>query len=238
MKIILLGYGKMGREIEQIALKRGHDIIAKVDISNAASLTRSQLSKADVAIEFTTPESVVDNIYKCFDADVPVVVGTTGWLHQLEEVKKVCMEKKKGLFYTSNFSIGVNIFFRVNTFLAKIMDRYEDYDVSIEETHHVHKKDAPSGTGISLASQVIGQMKRKEVWVNHATANMHELSIISKREGEVPGTHTVTYNSAVDKIEIKHEAFNRKGFALGAVMAAEFMKGKKGIYGMDDLLNI
>lgn len=228
----------MGKEIEQAALKRGHEIIARVDVSNAATFTAAELGRADAAIEFSTPDSAVANIYKCFEAGVPVVVGTTGWLDRLNEVKKACADQNQGLFYSSNFSIGVNIFFKVNTYLAKIMNNYADYDVSIEEIHHVHKLDSPSGTGISLAVQVLEQIKRKNIWVNKAPENMDELAIISKREGEVPGTHTVSYNSAVDAIEIRHQAHNRKGFALGAVMAAEFMMNKKGIFGMDDLLRI
>ena len=238
MKIALLGYGKMGKEIEQIALKRNHEIVAKVDISNSSDFSVQKLKNADVAIEFSIPESAINNIYKCFDANVPVVVGTTGWLKKLDEVKKKCNEKKQGLFYSSNYSIGVNIFFKLNSHLAKIMNVYEDYDVSLEEIHHAQKLDAPSGTGISLANQVLEEVKRKKKFVNNAPENMDDLVILSKREGEVPGTHIVTYNSAVDKIEIKHEAYSRKGFALGAVIAAEFMKNKKGIYGMDDLLKI
>jgi 4-hydroxy-tetrahydrodipicolinate reductase len=238
VKIALLGYGKMGKEIEQIALQRGHTITARVDISSAASFTAAELAKADAAIEFSMPESAVPNIYKCFEAHVPVIVGTTGWSSRLEEVKKNCEEKKQGLFYASNFSVGVNIFFQVNKFLAKIMNNYPGYEVSLEEIHHVHKLDAPSGTGLSLASQVLENIARKKKWVNQAAASSAELSIISKREGEVPGTHVVDYDSEEDRIEIKHIAHSRKGFALGAVLAAEFMNGKKGVYGMEDLLKI
>ena len=238
MKIALLGYGKMGKEIEQIALKRKHEIIARVDISNFADFSVKELKKADVAIEFSIPEGAVNNINKCFDANVPVVVGTTGWLKKLDAVKKRCKEEKQGLFYSSNFSVGVNIFFKLNTHLAKIMNAYEDYDVSLEEIHHTHKLDAPSGTAITLANGIIEQVKRKKRFVNNAPENMDDLVILSKREGEVPGTHIVNYSSSVDKIEIKHEAYSRKGFALGAVLAAEFMKSKKGVFGMDDMLKI
>lgn len=238
MKIALLGYGKMGKEIEQIALKRGHEIIAKVDVTNAASFSMDDLKKADAAIEFSMPDSAVSNIYKCFEANVPVVVGTTGWLKQLEEVKKNCADKKQGLFYASNFSIGVNVFFEVNKHLAKIMNNYTEYNVSMEEIHHIHKLDSPSGTGLSLANQILENVKRKKTWVEGDPKNESELQIIAKREGEVPGTHIVRYDSDVDQIEIKHTAHNRKGFALGAVLAAEFMKGKQGIYGMSDLLKI
>ena len=238
MKIALLGYGKMGKEIEQVALKRGHSIIAKVDVSNASSFSLDELKKADAAIEFSMPDSAVNNIYKCFEANVPVVVGTTGWLKQLDEVKKNCADKKQGLFYASNFSIGVNVFFEVNKQLAKIMNNYTDYDVSLEEIHHIHKLDSPSGTGLSLVNQILENLKRKKSWVEHAPANESELQIISKREGEFPGTHIVRYDSEVDQMEIKHTAHNRKGFALGAVLAAEFMMGKKGVYGMQDLIKL
>ena len=238
MKIALLGYGKMGKEIEQIAISRGHSIVLKIEIGNAADLTTENLKKADVAIEFSTPATAVNNIYKCFEANVPIVVGTTGWSDKLEEVKKKCAEKKQALFYASNFSVGVNIFFKVNQFLAKIMNGYTDYNVSMEEVHHVHKLDSPSGTGLTLANQVLDNVKRKSKWVEGSATSNNELSIISKREGEVPGTHIIKYTSAVDDIEIKHVAHNRKGFALGAVLAAEWIKGKQGVYGMNDLLNI
>jgi len=236
MNIALIGYGKMGKEIEQIAISRGHSIILKVDITNADSYSVDELKKADAAIEFSTPESAVNNIYKCFDAGVPIVVGTTGWLNKLEQVKKDCLEKKQGLFYASNYSIGVNLFFKLNEFLAKLMNGYPEYNVSMEEIHHVHKLDAPSGTAISLANQVIENMPAKQKWVNQITENKNELGIISKRIDEVPGTHTVTYSSAVDEISMTHIAHNRKGFALGAVLAAEWMQGKQGIYGMKDLI--
>lgn len=237
MKIALVGYGKMGKEIEQIALSRGHQIVLKVDISNAKTYTIEELKQADVAIEFSTPESAVSNIYKCFDAGVPVVVGTTGWMDHLPEIKKTCTDKNQTLFYASNYSIGVNLFFKLNTFLAKLMNKHSGYSVDMEEIHHVHKLDAPSGTAISLANQVIENINSKQKWVNDVTENKNELSIISKRIDEVPGTHTVTYGSEVDEISITHIAHSRKGFALGAVIAAEWLKGKKGVYGMDDLFS-
>jgi 4-hydroxy-tetrahydrodipicolinate reductase len=237
MNIAIIGYGKMGREIEQIAISRGHTISLKVDISNASTYTLEELKKADVAIEFSTPESAINNIYKCFEADVPVVVGTTGWLNKLEEVKKNCEEKERSLFYASNYSIGVNLFFKLNEYLAKLMNNYPEYNTEMEEIHHVHKLDAPSGTAISLANQVIENMEQKEKWVNERTENKNEIGIISKRLDEVPGTHTVTYSSAVDEISITHIAHNRKGFALGAVIAAEWLKDKKGVYGMSDLMS-
>jgi 4-hydroxy-tetrahydrodipicolinate reductase len=237
MNIALIGYGKMGKEIEQIAISRGHTIVLKVDISNANSYSIDELRKADVAVEFSTPEAVINNIYKCFDANVPAIVGTTGWLDQLEDVKKNCSDKNQTLFYTSNYSIGVNLFFKVNEYLAKLMNTNPDYRVSMEEIHHVHKIDAPSGTAISLANQIIENSTQKQKWVNAISDDKNELEIISKRIDEVPGTHTVTYSSAVDEISITHIAHNRKGFALGAVIAAEWVKDKKGVFGMNDLLN-
>jgi 4-hydroxy-tetrahydrodipicolinate reductase len=236
MKIALVGYGKMGREIEQIAISRGHEIILKVNASNSLTLTSEELRKADVAIEFSTPSSVLSNINKCFENNIPIVVGTTGWNDKAEDIKKVCTEKKQAIFYASNFSIGVNIFFKVNEYLAKIMNQYPEYNVTMNEIHHVHKKDSPSGTALTLAWQIIKNVDRKTKWVEKEVANPEELEIISRREGEVPGTHVVKYHSEVDSIEISHIANNRQGFALGAVMAAEFLKGKKGVYGMDDLL--
>lgn len=236
MNIALIGYGKMGKEIEQIALSRGHKIVLKVDITNASTFTIDELKQADVAIEFSTPESAITNIYKCFDAGIPIVVGTTGWMNRLEEVKQKCEEKDQTLFYASNYSIGVNLFFKLNQYLAKLMNSYPDYNVTMEEIHHIHKLDAPSGTAISLANQVIELNDSKSKWVNNATDNKNELSVISKRIDEVPGTHTVTYSSPVDQINITHIAHSRKGFALGALLAAEFTIGKKGIFGMNDLI--
>lgn len=236
MNIALIGYGKMGKEIEQIALSRGHKIALIVDAHNASSYSLEELKKADVAIEFSTPDSALDNIHKCFDAGVPVVVGTTGWLNKLEEVKKACTDKNQTLFYTSNYSIGVNLFFKLNQQLAKLMNRYKEYNVSMEEIHHVHKLDAPSGTAISLANQVLENIDEKKKWVNAATADKSELGIISKRLDEVPGTHTVTYSSDIDEISISHIAYSRKGFALGAVVAAEWVHNKKGIFGMEQLM--
>ena len=238
MKIALLGYGKMGKEIEQIAISRNHTIVFKIDINNAADLTIENLKKADVAIEFSTPSTAISHIYKCFEASLPIVVGTTGWLDNLADVKKKCTEQNQALFHASNFSIGVNIFFKVNQFLAKIMNDYPDYDVSMEEIHHIHKLDSPSGTGISLANQVLTNINRKNKWIDGISSNNNELSIVSKREVEVPGTHTIKYTSAIDDIEIKHIAHNRKGFALGSVLAAEWIKDKKGIFGMNDLLKL
>jgi 4-hydroxy-tetrahydrodipicolinate reductase len=236
MKIALIGYGKMGKEIEKIALSRGHAITLKVDADNASTYTIEELKTADVAIEFSTPEAAITNIYKCFEANIPVVVGTTGWLDHLPEVKLKCEEKNQTLFYASNYSIGVNLFFKLNEYLAKLMNDYPEYNVSMEEIHHVHKLDSPSGTAISLANQIITNNNIKQKWVNDNTDQKNEVGIISKRIDEVPGTHTITYGSEVDEISITHVAHSRKGFALGAVIAAEWVKNKEGIFGMNDLL--
>ena len=238
MKLVLLGYGKMGKEIEQVALQRNHEIILKVNSSNMDNISLDKIQKADVAIEFSTPASAVKNIHTCFNASIPVVVGTTGWLDKLNEIKQACIEKNQTLFYSSNYSIGVNIFFKLNEYLAQIMNNHNDYNVSIEEIHHLHKLDSPSGTAISTAKGIIENLERKNVWVNHPTDKKNELEIISQRIDEVPGTHRVSYDSAIDKIEIIHTAHSRKGFALGAVLAAEFTKGKKGVFEMNDLLKL
>jgi 4-hydroxy-tetrahydrodipicolinate reductase len=238
MKIALFGYGKMGKEIEQIALQRGHEIALKIDEHNISSIAKDNLKKCDVAIEFSTPQSAIANMTSCFIAGLPIVVGTTGWYDRLEKVKKLCDDNNGCLFYASNFSIGVNIFFKLNEQLAKIMNTCPDYNVSIEEIHHVHKLDAPSGTAISLANQITGNFTRKKKWVNERTDKVQELEIISKRLDEVPGTHSVKYFSSIDDIEIKHTAHNRKGFAMGAVLAAEFIKAKEGVFGMNDLMKL
>ncbi len=236
MKIALLGYGKMGKEIEKIAISRGHEIVLKINVDNARELTIDNLKKADAAIEFSTPETAYSNIQKCFEANVPVVVGTTGWLHKMEEVKNSATRDGKGFFYASNFSIGVNVFFEINKKLAQLMAPYKEYSIEMEEIHHTQKLDAPSGTAITLAEGIIDNNSRKNKWVNDKTSADNELEIISKRIENIPGTHTVVYNSPIDEIYIRHKAHNRQGFALGAVVAAEFMKGKSGYYGMNDLL--
>ncbi len=237
MNIALIGYGKMGKEIEAIALSRGHTIILKVSSENATTYSVEELKKADVAIEFSTPEAVVRNINKCFEASVPIIVGTTGWHKNLDEVIQKCNEKNQTLFHASNYSIGVNLFFKLNEYLAKLMNKYPDYNASMEEIHHVHKKDSPSGTAITLANKIVENLEKKLKWVNESASEENELEIVSKRIDEIPGTHTVTYGSEVDEISITHIAHSRKGFALGAVIAAEWTKGKKGILGMDDLMD-
>ncbi|MBI2270029.1 MAG: 4-hydroxy-tetrahydrodipicolinate reductase [Bacteroidetes bacterium] len=238
MKIALFGYGKMGKEIEQIALSRKNEIGLIIDLNNINSYSVAELKKCDAAIEFSTPDTAVSNIYKCFEAGVPVVVGTTGWLKQWDEVAKVCKERDQTLFWASNFSVGVNLFFKLNEYLAKLMQPHSEYNVTMEEIHHIHKKDAPSGTGITLAEGVLKNMPGKKNWVNNETNKPGELQLVSKRIDEVPGTHSIRYSSEVDYIEITHVAHSRKGFALGAVLAAEWIKGKKGIYGMNDMLKI
>jgi 4-hydroxy-tetrahydrodipicolinate reductase len=236
MKIALLGYGKMGKTIEQLALNRNHEIVLRVDEHNAGTYSDAELLQADVAIEFSTPRSAFGNIMRCFQCNVPVVVGTTGWLDRIDEVKNTCHEHGQSFFYASNYSIGVNIFFRLNEQLARMMNGYGEYDVSLEEIHHIHKLDSPSGTGISLANGIIKNLDRKTSWVEGEKAVPGQLPIVSRREGEVPGTHTVLYKSETDTISITHEAHSRKGFALGAVIAAEWLSGKKGVFGMNDLL--
>lgn len=238
MKIALIGYGKMGRAIERIALAKGYEVPLVFDESNLADFTVENLKNADVAIEFTTPKSAADNILKCLEAGVPVVSGTTGWLDRMEEVKNICIEKNQAFFYASNFSIGVNLFFKLNEYLAGLMKNYPQYFASMEEIHHTHKKDAPSGTAITLAEGIIKDHGGISKWVlNVNEPKDDELAIESIRIGEVPGTHIVFYTSEADEIKISHEAYSRTGFAEGAVHAAAWLKGKKGVFGMKDLMN-
>lgn len=235
MNIALIGYGKMGKEIESIAVKRGHNIVLIIDKENSDLVSEKDFAKADVAIEFSTPHTVVQNIKNCMDAKLPVVVGATGWYDHFEEIKTYCAEKKGGLFHATNFSLGVNLFFKLNSYLAELMNKYNDYDVSMEEIHHIHKLDKPSGTAITLANQIISKVDRKSGWSLDKNKE-NQLYIKDIREGEVPGTHIIKYHSEIDDIEIMHKAHNRKGFALGAVIAAEFLNGKKGIYTMQDII--
>lgn len=240
MRIALLGYGKMGKMIERIALERGHEIVLVVDEANRSEVTPEQLRRAEVAIEFSAPAVAVDNYKWCFEQGVPVVSGTTGWLDCWDEVVKHCRQRKGAFFYASNFSIGVNLFFRLNKYLATLMNGFGYYKVSVEETHHVHKLDAPSGTAITIAEGILEQHERYKSWQLDGGKEVADgvLPIVAKRIGEVPGIHTVSYKSDVDEIEIRHSAFSREGFALGAVLAAEFLKGKKGIFGMEDMLQL
>jgi 4-hydroxy-tetrahydrodipicolinate reductase len=235
MNIVLLGYGKMGKEIEQIALQRGHTIALKIDKDNQAEASKENLQKADVAIEFSTPHTVAKNIKKCFDAKLPVVVGATGWYDQFDSIKKDCLQNNSSLFYATNFSVGVNLFWKITEQMAKLMNGFPEYEASMQEIHHVHKLDKPSGTAITTAERLMANQTQKKKWTLE-NASKEELLIDVVREDEVPGTHTVFYKSAIDEISLTHVAYNRKGFALGAVLAAEFLKGKKGVYTMSDML--
>ncbi|MCS7005772.1 MAG: 4-hydroxy-tetrahydrodipicolinate reductase [Cytophagales bacterium] len=237
-RIALIGYGKMGKTIEQIAIERGNTISKIVDIHNQDELVFLSPENTDVAVEFTQPESAVHNISVCLKNGVRVVCGTTGWLEHRPLVEVLCHEYQGGFFYASNFSIGVNIFFNINSLLAKMMNKYPAYKVRIQEIHHIQKKDAPSGTAITLAENIIQQIQRYSSWKlqDSSPAQENQIPIEALRIDEIPGIHTIWYESDIDAIEIKHTAHNRKGFAYGAVLAAEFMVGKKGIYGMKDLL--
>jgi len=236
MKIALLGYGKMGRAIEAEALRRGHTILLKIDAEEDWEVGEEMLPDVDIAIEFSMPNMAVPNIRRCFDANIAVVVGTTGWEQDLDTIKKECLDANKTLFVASNFSPGMNMFFEVNKLLARLMDRFDQFDVKIDELHHKHKLDAPSGTAITLAGQLIDEIDRKNKWVLGAKSSDAELEVFSKREAEAPGTHSVNYTSDMEQIEITHSATNRAVFAIGAVMAAEWLLGKQGFFGMEDLL--
>jgi 4-hydroxy-tetrahydrodipicolinate reductase len=236
IKIALIGYGKMGRAIEAIAIQKGHTVVLKIDADNQDEFTAGNLQKCDVAIEFTSPHSAIENIKKCIDAGTPVVSGSTGWLEKWEDIKRYCEEKNGSLLYASNYSIGVNIFFEVNKKLAALMAPHKDYKVIVEEIHHTAKQDAPSGTAITLAEQILHEYPSKNKWINEHTDKEDELPIISKRIDPAPGTHYVRYSSSVDEIEIIHTAHSRQGFAAGAVLAAEFIVGKKGIHSMKEVL--
>ena len=244
MRIAILGYGKMGRIIEQFATERGHEIVLKVNVDNTEDLTLVNLKKADVAIDFSTPDAALSNIELCFDAGVPIVVGTTGWYGHLQTVKNKCVEGNNTLLYASNFSIGVNVFFFVNKVLAKIMNRYPQYEVKVEEIHHTQKLDSPSGTAMTISEGILSELDRKNEWVNELIGSVEEfivkpdqLLIESHRIEDVPGTHTVIYSSEVDDIEFKHKAHNRAGFALGAVLAAEWLENKTGFYTITDMFD-
>jgi len=238
MNIALIGYGKMGKAIEDIAVQRGHTIVLKIDIDNADQFTKENLDKADVAIEFTGPHSAFENVKKLMQFGAPTVCGSTGWLDKIEEIKNDCKKNNTAFIYASNFSVGVNIFFEVNKRLASLMKAHEDYEIQLTEIHHTEKKDAPSGTAITLAEQVLENIPRKKNWVNNISDNPEELEILSERIDPAAGTHKVKYSSGIDDIEIIHTAHTRKGFALGAVLAAEFLKGKKGIYSMKEVLGL
>jgi 4-hydroxy-tetrahydrodipicolinate reductase len=244
MKVALLGYGKMGQIIERFALERGHEVVLKINADNLGDLNKSNLSKADVAIDFSAPDAAISNIYDCFEANLPIVVGTTGWYGQLQEVKNECLSSNNTLLYGSNFSIGVNIFFHVNKVLAKLMSNFPAYDVQVEEIHHTQKLDSPSGTAMTIAEGIIEELDGKTEWVNELVGSPFEdvikkeqVLIESHRIENVPGTHTVVYSSEVDDIELKHTAHSRAGFALGAIVAAEWLQNKQGFYNIADIFN-
>jgi 4-hydroxy-tetrahydrodipicolinate reductase len=238
MKIALLGYGKMGREIEKIALERNHEIILKIDVDNQREATVENIKKADVAIDFSTPGSAFANILKCFDAGIPVVCGTTGWIDKIDEITELCRKENQTFFYASNFSLGVNLFFALNKYLATMMNNHQTYDVTIKEIHHIHKLDAPSGTAISLANDIITAVNHKKKWELAQAGDNSIIKITAERQDEVPGTHIIEWDSPVDRIEIVHEAKNRKGLAYGAILAAEFIRNKKGVFSMQDMIKL
>ncbi len=237
LNILLIGYGRMGHEIKQVAEERKHNVFLTIDKNNQEDFNKENLKKADVALEFSVPDAAYDNLMKCMEHNVPVVSGTTGWLEKFYDIRKYCLENNGAFFYASNFSIGVNLFFKVNQHLAKLMNNYSNYDVSIEETHHKHKLDAPSGTAVTIAESIIKEMNRKNKWKEETADSDETIPVKSIRKDEIPGIHKVAYDSEFDNIEIKHSAKSRKGFALGAVLAAEYIYNKSGIFSMDDLLN-
>ncbi len=236
MKILLLGYGKMGKVIEQTALSRGHQIVGKIDINNRHELANYNNQNVDVAIEFSAPEAAYQNLKWSLGQGIPTVCGTTGWLQHRPEINAICTANDTAFFYASNYSIGVNLFFRLNKQLAKLIAPYSQYSVHTTEIHHTEKKDAPSGTAITLAEGLIEHLTHKTEWVNEAKSTENQIPIVSLREGTVPGTHVIRYDSVVDSIEIQHVAHSRDGFAMGAVIAGEWLKNQKGIFGMDDLI--
>lgn len=238
MNIALIGYGKMGKTIESVAVSRGHNISAKIDIDNPEAWNDLSPETTDAAIEFTGPHSAFDNVKRCIEKRIPLVCGSTGWLHRFDEIVHLTKKLDGSFIYASNFSVGVNIFFELNKKLAQLMANHPEYEVSLKEVHHTQKKDAPSGTAITLAEDVMAGIRRKKSWVNHATDKPDELSVMSERTDPAPGTHYVKYHSAIDDIEIIHTAHSRDGFALGAVLAAEFLPGKKGVFGMKEVLGI
>lgn len=236
MNIAIIGYGKMGREIEKICRARGHNIVCTIDVNEEDKFESEAFKSADVAIEFTSPDSAFNNYKRAFAHNIPVVSGTTGWLDHIDEVKEACEKEKQTFFYASNFSLGVNILFAVNKYLANIMNDFEEYEVHVDETHHIHKLDAPSGTALTIADGILESITRKKQWKLEEQSSNEDLRINAFREGEVPGIHTITYESEVDSITLSHNAKSRKGFALGAVVAAEFAAKNKGFLGMEDLL--
>lgn len=233
MNLLLVGYGKMGKIVEQTALRRGHSITGRIDVDNNAELDRAT---ADVAIEFSHPDAAFDNVRRCIERGIPVVCGTTGWLSRKGEIEKLVSERDGTFFYASNFSLGVNIFFKVNDYLARMMNSFPEYEISLDEIHHSEKKDAPSGTAITLAEGILRNVERKKKWTSGSNSVPDEIAITSFRIDQIPGTHVVKYASTIDDIEIKHTAHSREGFALGAVMVAEWIRGQRGCLTMDEFL--
>jgi 4-hydroxy-tetrahydrodipicolinate reductase len=233
MKILLVGYGKMGKTIERIAVERGHEIAGRIDVGNPQDM---DTVNADVAIEFSHPDAAFENVKRCLERKIPVVCGTTGWLNRKAEIEALTNQQQGTFFYASNYSLGVNVFFKVNEYLAKLMGQFKAYDITLDEIHHTEKKDAPSGTAITLAEGVLRHVNHKKSWVNKTSPNPEDLSIRSFRIDQVPGTHVVKYSSLLDDLEIKHIAHTREGFALGAVMVAEWLRGRQGVLNMDDFL--
>jgi 4-hydroxy-tetrahydrodipicolinate reductase len=238
MKIILSGYGRMGRQIEQTALQRGHAIAAIIDNINDFETCRPYISNADVVIDFSLPDAAADNILRFFEMKIPVVVGTTGWYERLEEIKNRCINEKQSLLYATNMSLGVNLFFELNQIVAKLMHPHPEYRPSVEETHHIHKKDAPSGTAITLANEILQQYQELSDWVLTPFNEPDNLPVTAFREGETVGTHEVTYRSPIDEISIRHTAFSRESFALGAVCAADWLHGRVGVFTMRDVIGM
>ena len=236
MNIALIGYGKMGKEIEEVAIQRGHQILLKITSANTLDFIKENFEQIDAAIEFTAPAVAFENVKKCIDFSIPVVSGSTGWNKRIKELKDYCDAKNGSFLYASNFSIGVQIFFIINKLLAQLMESHADYDVSIREIHHTQKKDAPSGTAVTLAEQIIEILQRKTKWTQENANSDSEIAILSERSDPAPGTHIIKYTSEIDDVELKHTAHNRKGFAFGAVLAAEFIQNKKGNFSMSDIL--
>lgn len=236
MKIALLGYGKMGKVIERIAMARQHEIVARIDVNNYTDLQQLNPSNTDVIIEFSHPSAAYQNLRACMHQQLRVVCGTTGWLQHKPEIEQLCLQNGAAFFYASNYSIGVNLFFRLNATLAKLMATQTQYEINTIEIHHTEKKDSPSGTALTLAEGILANRADKNTWVNNQIANSNEVPIWSVREGKVPGTHTIRYVSSVDTIEMTHTAHSREGFAEGAVIAAEWLNGKTGIFGMNEML--
>jgi len=237
MNIAIIGYGKMGKAVEEVAIEKGHRIIARIDAEEDWNKNLKNLKSSDVAIEFSTPATVTSNITRCFHMNIPIVTGTTGWDNQVEAFKEMCKKKDQALLKSSNFSIGVNVFFKINQHLASFMNMLDHFEVSIDETHHTGKLDKPSGTGLQLAEDILQRLDRKKNWVNRTTSNASEIPVISNRIADVSGIHHVVYQSDTDIIELKHTAKNRIGFARGAVLAAEWLAGRKGFFTMDDMLS-